>query len=78
MKAEVKLFSRLREHLPPEARGETTIELPEGATIADLLAQLSIDEHVKLLSINGVRETSWDRELRDGDRVHVFPIVVGG
>jgi sulfur carrier protein ThiS len=78
MQVEVKLFSRLRDHLPPESRGETTIELPEEATVGQLLADLGIDEHVKLLSINSVRETNWERTLHDGDLVRVFPIVVGG
>ena len=37
MQVQVKLFSRFREHLPPEARGEATIKLPDGATIEDLI-----------------------------------------
>jgi molybdopterin converting factor small subunit len=78
MQVEVKLFSRLREHLPPEARGEAAIELFDGAQVSQLLADLGIDEHVKLLSINSQRETDWDRVLHDGDVVRIFPIVVGG
>jgi sulfur carrier protein ThiS len=78
MQVEVMLFSRFREHLPPEARGEASIDLPEGATVAQVLARLAIDEHVKLLSVNGERETDWGRALHDGDKVRIFPIVVGG
>lgn len=78
MQVEVKLFSRLQDHLPPEARGVVTIELAEGTTIRQLLADLGIDEHIKLLSVNGQREADWDRMLRDGDKVRIFPIVVGG
>ena len=40
MRIQVKLFSRLRKHLPPETRGEAFIQLPEDATVADLLAHL--------------------------------------
>jgi sulfur carrier protein ThiS len=78
MQVKVNLFSRLENHLPPEARGKAAIELPEGATIDQLLAHLGIDEHVKLLSVNSRRETNWQRPLHDGDVVRIFPIVVGG
>jgi molybdopterin synthase sulfur carrier subunit len=78
MQVEVKLFSRFQEHLPPEARGQASIDLPDGATVAQLMARLAIDDHVKLLSVNGERETDWERALHDGDKVRVFPIVVGG
>jgi molybdopterin converting factor small subunit len=78
MRVEVRLFSRLREHLPPDARGEAIVELPEGATVGQLLAHLGIDVHVKLLSVNSQRETNWGRALHDGDVVRIFPIVVGG
>ena len=78
MQVHVRLFSRLREHLPREARGEATVEVPEAATVADLLAHLGIVERVKLISINGQRETDLDRILHDGDQVRIFPIVVGG
>jgi sulfur carrier protein ThiS len=54
------------------------MDLPEGATVGQLLARLGVDEHVKLLSINGLRETDWGRTLRDGDVVRIFPVVVGG
>jgi molybdopterin converting factor small subunit len=78
MRVQVKLFSRLQAHLPPETRGEAAVDLFEGATVGQLLAHLGIDEHIKLLSVNSQRETDWDRVLHDGDVVHIFPIVVGG
>lgn len=78
MHVQVRLFSRFREHLPPEARGEATIELPDGATVEDLLNHLGIQRRVKLISVNGERESDRDRVLCDGDSLRVFPIVVGG
>ena len=78
MQVEVKLFSRFRECLPEEARGEAAVALSEGATLADLLAQLGIGGRVRLMVVNDEPETDPGRVLHDGDRVRVFPVVVGG
>ena len=78
MEVHVKLFSRFREHLPPEARGEATIELPEGATVGQLLDHFNIGTRIRLIAINGEREADRCRVLCDGDSVRVFPIVHGG
>jgi sulfur carrier protein ThiS len=78
MHVQVKLFSRFREYLPPEARGEATVKLPAGATVEDLLTHLGIQRRVKLLVVNGERETDRERILRDGDTVRIFPVVIGG
>jgi sulfur carrier protein ThiS len=78
MHVDVRLFSRFREHLPPEARGQASIELPAGATVGQLLGHLDIGTRIRLISINGEREDDRNRVLRDGDSVRVFPIVQGG
>jgi len=78
MQLHVKLFSRFREHLPGEARGQATIELPGGATVGHLLDHLDIVRRVQLITVNGEPETDRARILHDGDRVHIFPFVVGG
>lgn len=78
MQVHVKLFSRFREHLPREARGEATLDLPDGATVGDLLDRLGIVRRVQLIAINDQPETDRARVLREGDRVRVFPFVVGG
>jgi sulfur carrier protein ThiS len=78
MQVHVKLQSRFREHLPPAARGEATIELPESATVDQLLAHLNIERRVRLVTVNDEPETDPGRVLRDGDSIRVFPFVVGG
>jgi sulfur carrier protein ThiS len=78
MLVHVQLFSRLREHLPAEARGSADIDLPAGATIQHLLDRLGITTYVKLIDVNGSRETDRTRTLCDGDNVRIFPFVVGG
>jgi sulfur carrier protein ThiS len=78
MQVHIKLFSRLRKHLPPETRGEATIQLPEDATVADLLAHLDITGRVQLIAVNDLPETDRARVLQDGDKVRIVPFVVGG
>jgi sulfur carrier protein ThiS len=78
MHVHVKLFSRFREYLPAEARGEATIEMPDGATVGQLLTHLDIDQRVKLIAVNGDPESDRARVLNDGDAVRIFPVVVGG
>jgi sulfur carrier protein ThiS len=78
MLVHIRLFSTLRPLLPPEARGATSLELPDGSSVADLLDHLGIADPVKLVTVNGTPETHRDRVLSDGDTVLVFPPVVGG
>jgi molybdopterin converting factor small subunit len=78
MVVHVKLFSRFRDHLPRESRGEATIDLPDGATVQTLITHLGITRRVKLITVNGERETDKDRVLSEGDGVRIFPVVVGG
>ncbi len=74
----VRLYSRFRRHLPTEARGEATVELPDGATVDELLDRLGIVKPVKLITVNGQHETDRGRLPGEGDSVRLFPIVVGG
>ena len=79
MHIHVHLFSVLREHLPPGGeRGRATVTLPEGVTVAGLIAHLGIARRVRLVTVNGVQEKDRERPLQDGDRVKLFPAMVGG
>ncbi len=78
MQVQIKLFSRLRSHLPQEAHGETVLELAEDAQVSQLLAQLGIVDHVKLVTVNGEPKTDWTEALHEGDNIKIFPVVVGG
>jgi molybdopterin converting factor small subunit len=78
MQVQVRLFSRFRECLPREARGQAVLDLPDGTTVADVLAHFTIDDPVKLITVNGRREGNPQRSLAEGDVLHIFPPVVGG
>jgi len=78
MRVHVRLFSRFREHLPAEARGVATIDLPDGATLGDVVVRLGIVRRVQLITVNDLPETDFTRPLGEGDSVRIFPFVVGG
>jgi molybdopterin converting factor small subunit len=75
----VKLFATLRRHYPDLKIGEAMpVELPEEATIGDLIKQLRLPkEQVKVVFVNAVVR-SREHVLADGDEVGVFPPVGGG
>jgi len=79
MQVQIHLYSVLRQHLPPGGkRGQAVVTLPEGATVADLIAHLNITRRVRLVVVNDAQEKDRERPLQDGDRVKLFPVMVGG
>jgi sulfur carrier protein ThiS len=77
MKVSVRLFSMLREKLPPAAKGKAELDLPEGSTLADLLARLEITVLVNC-AVNGKVVRDPAHVLEDGDEVQVFRPSGGG
>ncbi len=73
----LQLFSILRDKLPPELKGQTTMHLNEGATLKDLLEELKITRKVAI-SVDDIQETDHTRQLVDGERVKIFSSVGGG
>ncbi len=79
MKIEVRLFANLARYLPPGTRGDgMTLEVPDGATVGEIVRRLAIpDELPGLLLVNG-REARPDRPLRPGDVLSIVPPLAGG
>ncbi|GAB4435470.1 MAG: hypothetical protein Kow0031_17210 [Anaerolineae bacterium] len=79
MKVTARLHATLRRATPNGLQNRVSVELPENATIADLLAALAIDaspEHVMLLIDH--RRVTPAQPLADGDEVQLFPPISGG
>ena len=75
----VKLFATLRQYRPGLGIGKSfPAELPEGATIGDLIQRVGLPEsEVKVVFVNALfREPA--HVLADGDEVGIFPPVGGG
>ena len=88
MKVYVRLFATLVQSVPEAVlarypRGiragfSFEIGLPEGSTLADLVAHLDLPrEEVKVTFVNGRAQES-DYLLAPGDQVGIFPAVGGG
>ncbi|MGQ9630401.1 MAG: MoaD/ThiS family protein [bacterium] len=79
MKIEVRLFAGLRKYLPGGSSGKsTTLEVPPGTTLKDIIRQLKIPEDMpRIIMLNG-NQAPLDKELKDGDVVSLFPPIAGG
>ncbi len=79
MRVRVKLYASLRRFAPNEASGVSfEVELPDGATLLDLVQRLHIPtEEAKLTFVNGLAQ-SLDYPLQPDDEVGIFPPIGGG
>ncbi len=78
MMLEVRLYATLRRYAVDRTDGVVTIDLPEGATVGELLDGLGIPaDEVKLAMVNGIHAEVW-RVLIASDRIGLFPPVGGG
>jgi molybdopterin converting factor small subunit len=88
MKVYVKLYATLANQVSeavlahqPEGRGRRdplTVELPQGSTLADLVAHLELPENqTKIIFVNG-RAKETDHVLGSGDEIGMFPPIGGG
>lgn len=81
MKVNVQFFSHLKERVPNSTQ---EIELNEGATVADLLAQLyaqlpALREWDKSILIGaGVEFVGRDHVLKGNEQIAIMPPVQGG
>lgn len=79
MRVTVKLHATLRKFLPPGSSEQSAVvELPEGATVADLVRRLGIPpEHTKMM-VSGDNYLETSSVLHDGQDVDLFPPLAGG
>ena len=73
----VHLHGALRDKLPPEDKGRTTLTLHDGTTVTAVLEQLSLHRRIEV-AINDEIVDNQDIILQDGDRVEIFRPVAGG
>ena len=72
----VKCYATLAKYQPEKAAEYNFT--PAQGTVADLLHELNIpSEEVKIIFINS-KSASLDTQIKDGDRIGLFPAVGGG
>lgn len=76
MKISVKYFANMRDVM---GRGDDRLDLPAGATVADLWKKVAKDDLPQntLIAVN-MEYTDSMHKLTDGDEVAFFPPVTGG
>ncbi len=79
MQVQVRLYASLSRYYGNVAAGVPfVIELPESATIVDLVNRLKLPpEEVKVFFVGG-RARPLDWLLKPGDEVGIFPLIGGG
>jgi len=84
MKITLKLFATLEQYLPAQrkAHNEADVEVPGGASIADVLARFGVPrDQVHLVLLNGRfidADSIDDVQLAEGQALAVWPPVAGG
>lgn len=79
MKIRVQLYGTLRQSLPGDRQsGEIEIEMPEGATAADVLRLLGIQDMRGIVVVMGGRVLTSDDPVQPGASVVVFQAIGGG
>ena len=76
MEIKVTLLGALRDKLPSANRGKMTLTLPEGATVAEIIAYFQLAS----TTASAVNGTQIDKSyvLKEGDEVHLFRQLGGG
>jgi molybdopterin synthase sulfur carrier subunit len=77
MNIRVELQSYLDQYAPDDNR-LFDYELPDGATVSDLLRKLGVPEDLASVVIVSDENRTREYELSDGDRVTVLPPLAGG
>jgi thiamine biosynthesis protein ThiS len=73
----VRLHGALRDKLPPEDKGRTTLTLHDGVSITAVLEQFSLHRLIEV-AVNDEIVDNRDTILQDGDRVELFRPAAGG
>lgn len=79
MKVKVKLYGMLSLHIPEYKPSQgLEVEIPDGATVKDLLARLEILETRGAAVIASGRVLKADDKVQDGSALDVFQSLQGG
>ena len=76
MEIQLTLHGILRDQLPRQAKGKTTLTLPSGATVADVLQQFKLKSTVQA-AVGGV-QVEHSQVLQEGDDLQLFRMIGGG
>jgi len=75
----VHLTATLRAYLPVGTAGDhVVLDLPEGATVDQVVHSLRIPSELERLTVVNGRDAAPDQPLSEGDVLSLFPPLAGG
>ena len=77
MMIRVELQAYLEDY-SPDGQDKFSYEMPDGATVADLIRHLGVPEELASVITIGDEAIDASQALKEGDRVTVIPPVAGG
>jgi molybdopterin synthase sulfur carrier subunit len=77
MNIRVDLQAYLDDYAPGDS-GSFAYEMPDGATVADLIRKLGVPEELASVITIGDEAIDASQALKEGDRVTMIPPVAGG
>ena len=77
MKIQVELQAYLEDY-SPDGQDKFAYEMPDGATVADLIRKLGVPEELASVITIGDEAIDASQALNEGDRVTMIPPVAGG
>jgi molybdopterin converting factor small subunit len=78
MRITVKLFATLHQYQPAAPRSGMALEVPQDASVADILPRLHIPDGAPLVAMVNEKVEHLDYVLHEGDVLSLFPPVAGG
>ena len=74
----VKLFATLKKYLPPGSEEGTSVTLPAGSTVFDVIDALKIPHEQATMLVAGDTYVEKTTPLTDGLQLSIFPPLAGG
>ena len=74
----VKLFATLKKYLPPGSEEGTSVTLPVGSTVLDVVDALKIPHEQATMLVAGDTYVEKTTPLTDGLQLSIFPPLAGG
>jgi len=74
----VKLFATLKKYLPPGSAEGTSVTLPAGSTVSDVIDVLKIPHEQATMLVAGDTYVEKTTPLTDGLQLSIFPPLAGG
>jgi molybdopterin converting factor small subunit len=78
MNVRIVCFGIMREYLPDPSRNETSVEIPAGATVGDVIDALGAPRRLVHALLVNENRSDFDEKVAEGDEITLMPSFSGG